>query len=367
MERILAAILLVGLSSTFSNAQVSYLNRADLLDRVDSCLNHTYNFSFDRASQFQQELVRITPNHPAPYFLEALIIYWENFPLSPKDKYSDEFISHMNQSIKIAEGYIESDMNHLEGVFFDLFGRAFKAMFWADNGKSGKVLPDLRTMYKHTREGFDLMAQFNEFYFSTGLYNYYIEAYPDAHPAYKPMVAFMQDGDKMLGLDQLNHAINNSVFLKVESMLFMSLIQLNYEKDLNTAAIYAERLYRDYPKNIYYQGHFVTILLHQQCFVRVREVLVAMTAQNDQYSEMIRVMANAFMLEKEGTNDNLSSQGYVRTIDFADLYGPFADRFKAIGYMGLSRINKKKGYHSEANRYARKASKYTVYRFILDE
>jgi len=61
-----------------------------------------------------------------------------------------------------------------------LFGRAFKAMFWADNGKSGKVVPDLRTMYKRTKEGFELKDRFVEFYFSTGLYNYYIEAYPEA-------------------------------------------------------------------------------------------------------------------------------------------------------------------------------------------
>ena len=74
-----------------------------------------------------------------------------------------------------------------------------------------------------------------------------------------------------LGLKQLNHAINHAVFLKVESILFMSLIQLKYEKDLNSAAIYAERLLRDYPGNIYYQGHLLTILLHQHRYEMVKE------------------------------------------------------------------------------------------------
>ncbi len=362
------AMLFLGFSCwTTSYAQVSYLNRSDLLDRVDSCLNHTYNFSFSKARYFQKQLVRATPNHPAPYFLEALIVYWENFPLTLKSKASEEFIQLMDRTIDLSKVYLESDKSHLEGVFFDLYGRAFKAMYWADNGKSGKVVPDLRTMYKHTREGFKLMGQFTEFYFSTGLYNYYIEAYPNAHPVYKPLVSFMQDGNKDLGLNQLNYAMNNAVFLKVESMLFMSLIQLKYEEDLNSAAIYAERLNGEFPQNIYYQGHLVTILLYQHRFQRVREVLETMKTQEDRYTEMIRVMAGAFMAEKEARNDRLAGKGYWETVERADSFGTFADQFKAIGYMGLWRIHKQKGLNGEASRYARKASKYTVYKFILDE
>lgn len=367
MSRKLAVLLLMVICWTTSNGQVSYLNRSDLLDQVDSCLKHTYNFSFSKARFYQENLIRITPNHPAPYFLKALIIYWENFPLLPTDKASERFIMLMNRTVELAKVYLESDKAHLEGVFFDLYGRAFKAMFWADNGKSGKVVPDLTTMYKHTKEGFILMEQFNEFYFSTGLYNYYIEAYPKAHPVYKPLVSFMQAGDKTMGLNQLNHAMNNAVFLKVESMLFMSLIQLKYEEDLNTAAIYAEKLYKEFPHNIFYQGHLLTILLYKNRFQRVREILETMKTQEDKYSDMIRVMAGAFLAEKENQNYRLAEKGYKKTVDMADSFGPFANQFKAIGYMGSSRLFNHKGNHSEANKYARKASKYTVYSFILDE
>ena len=267
----------------------------------------------------------------------------------------------------MAESMMETEQSRLEGIFFDLFARALKAMYWADNGKSGKVVPDLRTMYKHTVKGFDLKDEFNEFYFSTGLYNYYIEAYPEAHPVYKPLVAFMQEGDRELGLVQLNHAINHTVFLKVEATLFMSLIQLKYENDLNTAAIFAERLYREYPGNIFYQGHLITILLHQHRYDRVGEILEQTNSQEDAYSEMIRQLAGAFMEEKVSGNDDSAGKKYWNTIGLADSFGPFADLFKAMGYMGLSRIHESRDLHGEAKRYARKASNLTVYRFILDE
>ena len=350
-----------------ADAQVSYLDRPDLLEKVENCLQHTYGFSFGEARNIQMELSSSTPGHPAPLFLEALIVYWENFPLVPSKEASTQFIELMDRTIELSKELREDSSTYTEGVFFDLFGRAFQAMFWADNGKSGKVIPDLRNMYRYTKKGFELQDFFVEFYFSTGLYNYYIEAYPEAHPGYKPLIAFMHKGDRELGLEQLNHAINHAVFLKVEAILFMSLIQLKYETDLNSAAIYAERLVQDYPGNIFYQGHLITILLYQHRYDHARELLLETADQVDPYSEMVQTFAAAFLAEKESGEENLANKKYMDTIELADSFGPIADIYKAMGYMGLSRLFENKGLDKESEDYARKASRFTTYAFILDE
>jgi len=367
MLRWCAIGLLAGLGWSALFSQLSYLDRPDLLEKVNTGLNHTYNFAFEDARYIQQELLRSTPDHPAPVFLEALILYWEHFPLLPKEQASDRFIALMEQCVQMAETLVEQEETYLEGVFFDLFGRAFQAMFWADNGKSGKLVPDLRTMYKRTKEGFDLKEDFVEFYFSTGLYNYYIEAYPEAHPVYKPLLSFMQKGDKKLGLQQLNHAINHAVYLKVEAILFMSLIQLKYEEDLQTAAIYARRLHHDYPGNLYYQGHLLTILLHQHRYGEAEELLRSMDRQKDAWSEMNRTLARAYVTEKQKNNELLAGRAYQDLLVQADSFGPFADIYAAMAYMGLSRLHAEKGLISEARRYARQASKRTGYPFILND
>ena len=367
MNRILLTVVLTGMSWSLAHSQGSYLNRPDLLEKVEYCLQYTYGFSFDSARQIQAELYSSTPDHPAPFFLEALIVYWESFPLVPEKAAADKFIELMDHVTDMAEELRNHPDTYTEGVFFDLFGRAFKAMFWADNGKSSKVIPDLGTMYRYTKEGFDLKDEFVEFYFSTGLYNYYIEAYPQAHPAFKPLVSFMHKGDRALGLQQLNYAINHAVFLKVEAIQFMSLIQLNYERDLNTAAIYAEKLIRNYPRNIYYQGHLITILLHQHRYGKVRELLQSNESQKDRYSDMIRTLAGAFLAEKESGDLTRARSGYLGTIEMAENFGPVADIYQAMGYMGLSRLHSKQGLVREAETYARKASRLTHYDFILEE
>lgn len=350
-----------------AEAQESLLNKPDLLEKVEICLQHTYNFSFQEARSIQLEISTVLPDHPASLFLEALIIYWENFPLTPSKRASDQFVDLMDQTSDLAKEYIKNDQTYIDGVFFDLFGRAFKAMFWADNEKTMKVIPDLGTMYRHVKEGFELKEQFVEFYFSTGLYNYYIEAYPTAHPGYKPLVSFMHKGDRALGLEQLQYATDHTIFLKVESLLFMSLIQLNYENDINSAALYAERLLQEYPRNILFQGHMTNILLHQYEFDKVRKLLSMVMSQDDDYSKMIYTLADAFMSEDEPGQENISATGYLETIEMAETIGPVADIYQAMGYMGLSRLYEKRGLESDSESYARKASHYTAYSFILQE
>jgi hypothetical protein len=367
MRRLLLTIGWISISWTYASSQVSYLDRADLLEKAEVCLQHTYGFSFEEARSIQTELSSSTPDHPAPLFLEALIVYWENFPLAPSTEASKHFISLMDKCIELSKELREDTLTYTEGVFFDLFGRAFKAMFWADNGKTGKLIPDLGNMYRYTKKGFDLQEEFVEFYFSTGLYNYIIEAYPEAHPAIKPLVAFMHKGDQELGLKELHHAISNTVFLKVEAILFMSLIQLNYEKDLNSAAIYAERLVKNYPGNILYQGLLINILLHQHRYDCVRTVLEETASQEDNYSVMIRTFAAAFLAEKKSGDKNQARSGYMETIELAESFGPIADIYGAMGYMGLSRLHEREGLVKEAEDFKRKASRLTTYEFILEE
>lgn len=367
MSKIISGLICLGLSWTAAISQISYLDRQDLLDRVENCLDLTYGFSFTEAKQQQLILSDLTPEHPAPLFLEALIIYWKHYPLTPEKKESEQFLFLMDSCVQMAEDYTDNDHTHLEGVFFDLFGRAFQAMYWADNGKPFKVVPNLGTMYHLTKEGFHMKDDFVEFYFSTGLYNYYIEAYPEAHPIFKPLVSFMQEGDKVLGLEQLEYAINHTVYLKVESYLFMTLIQLNYEDDLKSALYYISSLYKIYPQNTCYQGLILTILLHQKEFTEARKVLMTMSTQTDDYSDMIKTMSKAFLSEQFLSNDKHAKEGFLKTIELAESFGPIADMYKAISYMGLSRISEREEMHHQAKKYARMAGNHTTYKFIINE
>ena len=81
---------------------------------------------------------------------------------------------------------------------------------------------------------------------------------------------------------------------------------------------------------------------------------------------MIRSLAAAVMAEKESGDVHLARKAYVETIELAEAFGPYADTYAAMGYMGMSRLSEQQGLEREAANYARKESRLTSYSFILD-
>jgi hypothetical protein len=82
---------------------------------------------------------------------------------------------------------------------------------------------------------------------------------------------------------------------------------------------------------------------------------------------MVLSFAEAFMAEKQSNNARVADQEYQNLLKLTNSFGPIADVYAAMAYMGLSRLREKQGLEDEAQKYARKASKLTTYRFILDE
>lgn len=353
------------LSPGILTGQSNLLDRPDILAKVERCLYSTYGFHFEEANSIQRELEEELPEHPAPHFLKALIIYWENFPLLPEDPEVADFENSMNRCIELSQPLIESTEGNMEGIFFDMHARAFKGMFWADNGKITKVIPDLNTMYRSTIKGISYKEQFNEFYFSSALYNYYIEAYIEKHPIYKPVIKLFRPGSKSLGLIELQYSIDSTTYIKYEALLFMSLIQLNYEENLNSASDYMAVLHNNFPKNIYYLGQYLIILLHNKQYEVASLLSAKIRSHPNDFHKMIYSLSEGFLEEKQKGNLSNAKKFYHITIAYAEKFGTIADLYAAIAYAGLSRISAAENDEKLARKYYRISSQLSVYDYIL--
>ena len=360
---IVAGIFLLTVTSS---AQDNILDSPGTQKTVEKCLYATYGFDFENAAILQQQLQEELPQHPAPYFLKALIIYWQQFPLLPGSPWTNDFEMYMDLSIEFAGLMLEKDPVSMEGVFFDMHARAFKAMFWADNGKPARVIADIDNMYRSTMQGIEYKEQFSDFYFSSGLYNYYIVAYVEKHPAYKPIAMLFRKGDKEKGLRELQIAVNTSTYIRYEAMLFMSLLQLNYEKNITGAIDYAAQLYNLFPKNIYYHGQYLIILCHNRNYVVASAINDKLKTSNEPFHRMIHSMTEGFLDENYRNAPSTATKKYNQVISLAEEFGPFADLYAAIAWAGLARIAEKSGNLNDARKYRRKSSRLSVYDFILD-
>ncbi|HYW96353.1 MAG TPA: hypothetical protein VE870_12245 [Bacteroidales bacterium] len=352
-------------SSTYG--QNSLLTNDRILKVIYDGLTSMYSYDFDEAHEALDEVRKAYPDHPVTPFFEGLITYWEHYPLIPGQPEADRFTALMEDCVSKAEMMLNKDEDNIEGVFFDLFGRAFYVMFWSDNGKPGKVFPYMNQMYKETIKGFELKDVFNEFYFTCGLYNYYIEVYPDIHPVYKPVAMLFRKGNRYKGLKQLQYCSGNSVFLRVEARLFLALIYLNYENDIKSAQEYAASLYREFPKNPYYTGIYLEILLYNQKYFFAPIILDHLSGMNDEFARMLTHLYNGLYLEKAKHENEKAADEYRLALSLSKKYGAFADHYNAIAWMGLGRYYKAVDKPDLADNYYRKAKEATSYKFILND
>jgi len=365
MRRLIATLLSFFLMAT-GLAQQNILDRQETQEKVERCLYATYGFNFTEAKTIQKDLAKEMPHHPVAWFLNALIAYWEFFPILPDDPKANVSISNMDRAIALADDMLTRNPGSMEGVFFDMHARAFKAMFWADNGKPARVIADLNNMYRSTMIGIEYKETFNEFYFSSGLYNYYIEAYVEKHPKYKPLSLLFRKGDKEQGLSELEYAINNTTYIKHEARLFMSLIQLNYEKNMALALEHAAQLYNHFPENIYYAGQYLIILLHSEQYTVAAVLNAKLTEKKEPFHRIIYQITEGFISEKHKNDPILASKQYREVIQLSEKMGPIAHLYEAIAYAGLARIADKEEDPATARRYRRSSSRLSDYEFILD-
>ena len=239
---------------------VDLINDTSTLDQVRIGINQVYNCDFDSAEKTLVYLRRSYPSHPITPFFEGLIYYWKFYPLIPGNPGSQEFEEIMEETWERSRTLKENGQE-TEGVFFELMARSFIVMYYADNGHSSRAISHLGKIYRDIMASFDLQEEFNEFFFITGLYNYYREAYPEAHPVYKPAAMFFRKGDKTSGLEMLRFAAKETNFMRVESALFLSLIYINFENKVDSAVRYASQLYQDFPGNGYFLAKYAETLL----------------------------------------------------------------------------------------------------------
>jgi tetratricopeptide (TPR) repeat protein len=344
---------------------VDLLHDTKTLDQVRIGLKQVYNCDFDSAENTLLYLRESYPSHPVTSFFEGLIYYWKDYPLIPGNPGAIEFEEVMEETWQRSE-LLKENGNEVEGVFFELMSRAFIVMYYADNGQSSRAISHLGKIYRDIMAGFDLQEQFNEFFFITGLYNYYREAYPEAHPVYKPAAIFFRKGDKTRGIEMLKLAAEQTDFMRVEAALFLSLIYLNFENKIDSAVWYASQLHQDYPGNGYFLSEYAEMLLVDKQYEAALDPILHLMSI-DEYNKMKGTIFMGIYLEKKLNDPEKAKVYYEEGLRLAEAFDERANDIKAYAFAGLSRYFLAKGDNKQAKAYHRSAKNATGHAYVFLE
>jgi len=370
MKRLRKITLLFGLTACSlvnATAQVRLLPSHPLLSEIEPAVRLIYNYRFDTALVLISHIEQEVPDHPVVPLLKALWQYHNNFPLITGTDETDQYIALCSEAVNRCQVYLDRNPDDLEGVSFDMLARAMINLVYVDNGETMKVALGASALYRQVAKGFHLMDQFSEFYFTTGLYNYYREAYPEAHPVYKPVASLFPKGSKKTGLEQLKYAASHCIFLRAEALFYLSLIYLNYEDQPQLAAMLTSRLRALYPDNTYYLGVHIESLFINGHFEEA-DSLIAKLSQAGRKNNFHRMKYLIFrgIYEDRVLHRPESAKKYLEAgIRLTGQFNRYDESVRTMAYFALSRVYRQTGEQSMAQKYYRLGKQYAVYKYQL--
>jgi hypothetical protein len=249
-----------------------------------------------------------------------------------------------------------------EYLLSDLAARGLLLLYYSDNDLTMDVIPLASNTYQPLKRAFDFTGSYIDFFYFTGLYKYYREAYPEAHPVYKPFAVLFPRGDRAKGLYELKLAAGSSIFLKAESSCFLTHIFISYEHNYPAACQYSQTLYERYPGNNHYLACYAKSLLLIKQFDEAERILKQYRNPLNQYYRLQKNILEGILYEKKYRNYKYAESLYNAGIKDAVALGDYANEFQAYGYFGLSRIMKAKNEVRLSKSYYKKAMDLAEYK-----
>lgn len=348
-------------------AQKRLVEEKTVLEIVEKGLFYIYNTEQQKAEQSILQVEKQMPNHPVGPMMRALNTNWSSNPLETDSEAYNKVIGYLQLALDRTKNYLKRDPDDLESIFFAMAIHGWLAQFYDEDGHTFKALNAAKNAYHYMKSGFDLLDESPEFYFSTGLYNYYRVVYPEVRPVYKPFVWFFRDGDKELGLEQLKYAANHALFTKAEASMYLAYIYLRYENKPGDAVRYSQRLVDQFPENTLFKVHHAESLLANGEYNEAAPLIMPLLTQQKKFYKMSGEVFYGIYCEKYLSNLHDARDWYLKAINTGENMGPRADNKKSMAYAGLARIADANGDYEGARQYYKQAMKLAQYNKTKDE
>jgi hypothetical protein len=347
-----------------SALQGQFLKDTTSVNLIKRGIDYIYNFDFTNAEKVSAELGRTYPGHPVNFLFKGMMTYWKNYPLITTSSARESFEADLRKSIELCENN-KDHSDEAEILLIDLCARGLLLLYLTDNYLSFEVFPLATSTYQYIRRAFKFTSYYTDFFFFTGVYNYYREAYPEAYPVYKTLAFLFPQGSKTKGLKDLQIVAANSIILKAESYSFLTQIFLSFENNYQQATFYSKSLHSIYPDNPQYLGTYIKNLLLIKKYDDAEKEIES--SSGHQYNPFFQAQITIFrgiLQEKKYHNNSLAQQLYDKGIKDISTFRSYGNEYAAYAYFGLSRISGLNGDEDNKKLYRKLALKLADFKKI---
>jgi tetratricopeptide (TPR) repeat protein len=342
------------------------LDDAGIQQIILKATDKIYNYEFDEADDYIRQVKAKYPQHPVVPVMKAIQLYWQYLPLKENKNATAQYVNYLNQGVALSKKMLDRNENDPEGVFFSLASHGYLAMKNHYDNETMKAVGEAQKAYSYLRKGFKLMDKNPEFYFSTGLYNYYIERYPLDHPVSKPLLLFFQNGDMALGMKQMETAVRRGVFTRTETALYLGHIYLKHESQPARAALFLKPLADKYPQNPIFNLGCAEALVQSGRYRDAQVYIERLRNLPQKFLAMPVKVLEGITEEKMNGNLKLAAENYQNALKLP-VDEVFAKEFAAHAYSGLARISAQSGDRNRAKSMYKKVLSMAEYKSTIQE
>lgn len=357
------AMVFASLTACPSQGQGLLLEDKPALDSMRKAIDFMYNFQFEKAqhslSRFQARYI----NHPGFMLFNSVTNFWKHFPIGSKPKEYEAYKKNLHALIQKGEDLENKFPKSPEPGFYIMMANLILARHHSEEGEYIKAVSETRRAYAYIKKGFELKSQFPEFFFSTGLYNYYRVAFPESHPLYSPFTMFFPGGDKAVGLKDLETASLKSLFSRPEALVFLTSIYLRDEFNVGAALKYSQLLHKHYP------GNWLFSILHAECLLEAGQIEAAeplitrLLSRNESGALLAGYYLKGLFDRKKGNTD-AAKWAWQKALQYGKTKDRLSKGFIGLSYSEMAKIARDEGNLDWAKKYYKLALENCSYKKV---
>ncbi len=229
--------------------------RSDADSLIQLGMDYIYNVQFAEAEECFGRVISMYPDHPAGYFLDAMVDWWKISLYRGTKAYDERFLRKIDRVLEVCDKNLDSISTDIKSLFFKGGALGYRGRFygfreeWLSAARDGKNGFDLLVSLLQSAPGnHDVML-------GTGIYNYFAAVLPEQYPLLKPVMEFLPRGNKPIGLAQLRASSRLAKFTQVEAKVVLLNIYYQYENNVSEAFALASELHKKYPMNPYFHRY----------------------------------------------------------------------------------------------------------------
>jgi len=241
-------------SINLSNAQWAIM-RADADSLVQLGVSQIYNVKFIEAEKSFGQVIKLYPDHPVGYFLDAMVDWWKITLYRDNKSFDKSFLNKIEKVINVTNNLLSKNDQDIVALFFKAGAIGYRGRFYAQNESWVSAAKDGSEAFELLKQCYRIAPSNHDIMLGTGIYNYFAAVFPDKYPIIKPLLLFLPSGDRALGILQLNAAARQARYASVEAKVVLLQIYYTFENDIYRALELSQELNERYPDNPYFHRY----------------------------------------------------------------------------------------------------------------